>query len=188
MRKKIIWILSLLVILPLLLIIIANVLITQNAKGKVFSDVASVEKRRVGLVLGTTKILADGRLNLYFRYRVEAAVVLYKAGKVEFLLVSGDNNRDGYDEPTDLMEELVKQGVPQDKIVLDYAGFRTHDSMIRAHKVFGLDSVIVISQQFHNERAIYIAENNGLDAIGFNARSVSGGVALKVQFLSLIHI
>ncbi len=116
------------------------------------------------------------------QHRIDATIALYKAGKIEFVLVSGDNGTIYYNEPTTIKKDLVEGGIPTDKIYLDYAGFRTLDSMVRAKFIFGLDSVTVISQQFHNERAIYIAEKKGLKAIGFNAKGISGKQGIKVQF------
>lgn len=96
-------------------------------------------------------------------------------------MVSGDNGSIYYNEPTTMKKDLIQKGIPKDKIFLDYAGFRTLDSMVRANVVFGLDSVTVISQKFHNERAIYLANRKGLNAIGFNARDISNQYGYKVQ-------
>ncbi len=121
-------------------------------------------------MLGTVKLLASGRVNLFYLYRINAAVKLYKSGKINFILVSGDNGNKGYDEPTDFKKDLIKRGIPADKIFLDYAGFRTLDSVIRAKEIFGIKLVTIISQKFHNERAIYLAEQNGINAIAYNAK------------------
>jgi SanA protein len=109
----------------------------------------------VGLVLGTSQYLKNGYLNWYFKYRIEATVELYKKGKIDFILVSGDNSHKNYDEPTAFKNELIKRGIPADQIYLDYAGFRTLDSVVRAKEIFGQTSITIISQKFHNERAIY---------------------------------
>ncbi|NQY11554.1 MAG: YdcF family protein [Flavobacteriales bacterium] len=166
---------------PFVLIAISNFAIEQNAKTKTFSEISQIEKNKVGLVLGTIKTLANGRVNLYFKYRIDAVVELYKNDKIEFVLISGDNSTEDYDEPTDFKEELIKRGIPEKSIFLDYAGFRTLDSVVRANKIFEQESITIISQQFHNERAIYLAEKNGLKAIGFNAKDVSGKYGIKVQ-------
>ncbi len=165
----------------LLIVIISNYSIESNASGKTYSDVALIQKNKVGLVLGTSKTLQNGRVNLYFKYRVDATVTLYKEGKIAFVLVSGDNSRKGYDEPTDFKEELIRRGIPAERIFLDYAGFRTLDSVIRAKEIFGQEQITIISQQFHNERAIYLAEKNDITAIGYNARDVSRRYGLKVR-------
>ena len=155
--------------------------ISSSAEGKTFTSAEEIPKNKVGLVLGTSKKLADGRPNLYYVYRIRATVALFKKGKIDFVLVSGDNGSKYYNEPNTFKKDLVEKGIPSDKIFLDYAGFRTLDSMVRAKVIFGLDKVTVISQKFHNERAIYLAEKKGLKAIGFNAKDVTGNSGLKVH-------
>lgn len=177
-KRKII--IALIITLPLF-VLFANYYIGKSAESKVFSETAEIEKNKVGLVLGTAKHLKSGRLNLYFKYRIDATVKLYQAGKIEFVLVSGDNGNTEYDEPTDFKEALIKRGIPADKIYLDYAGFRTLDSVVRAKEIFGQEKITIISQQFHNERAIFLAEKKGIAAVGFNATDVSGRYGLKVR-------
>jgi SanA protein len=180
MRKKI-KILLLLVAIPVLLIVVSNYAIESYAEDKTYDDVSTIQKNKVGLVLGTSKTLQNGRINLYFKYRIEATVALYKAGKIDFVLVSGDNSTSSYDEPTDFKNELIKKGIPGHKVFLDYAGFRTLDSVIRAKEIFGQEKITIISQEFHNERAIYLARKNDIEAVGFNARNVSRRYGMKVQ-------
>lgn len=167
--------------LGLLLIFLSNYLIIQSASDKTFSDIRDVPNREVGLVLGTSKYYKGGGLNSYFKYRIDAAEKLYKAGKIKFILVSGDNGSISYNEPITIKKELMKRGIPEAVIFLDYAGFRTLDSVVRAKVVFELEEVILISQKFHNERAIYIAQKHGLDAIGFNAENVEGTKGFRIQ-------
>jgi SanA protein len=133
------------------------------------------------LVLGCSPTLPDGRRNLFFETRMRAASELYRAGKVKAIIVSGDNGRADYDEPTAMAEALVARGIPRAAITRDFAGFRTLDSMIRAKEVFGLRSVTVVSQRFHVERAIYIGRAHGLDAIGFAAADVGGPAGMRVR-------
>ncbi|WP_299674173.1 ElyC/SanA/YdcF family protein [uncultured Dokdonia sp.] len=180
MRKKI-KSLVLLIAITLLIIVVSNYSIESYASDKTFSAVSDIKKNKVGLVLGTSKLLQNGRTNLYFTYRIEATVALYKEDKIDFVLVSGDNSTELYDEPTDFKEELIKRGIPEHKIFLDYAGFRTLDSVIRAKEIFGQEEITIISQEFHNERAIYLAGKNDIKAVGFNARDVSRRYGLKVQ-------
>jgi len=176
--------LAVVILLSILVVVVSNFTIEISARGKTFSDLdlASMPKNKVGLVLGTSRMLVEGGINPYYAHRIDATIALYKAGKIEFVLVSGDNGTIYYNEPTTIKKDLVEGGIPTDKIFLDYAGFRTLDSMVRAKFIFGLDSVTVISQKFHNERAIYLAEKKGLKAIGFNAEGISGKQGLKVQF------
>ena len=182
MKKRYFKIIGLLLLVPLLFILVSNFIIETGAKGKTFSDINEIPFNRVGLILGTSKKIRGGAPNPYYTYRIQATVALFKSGKIEYVLVSGDNGTIYYNEPTTIQKDLVKEGIPKEKIYLDYAGFRTLDSMVRAKEVFGLDSVTVISQKFHNERAIYLADRRGLVTIGFNARDVSGQQGYKVHF------
>ncbi len=181
MKRKLSKLLLIILSVPLLLLLVCNYTINKAAEGKTFTTSEAIPKNRVGLVLGTSKKLVNGRPNLYYSYRIDATIALFKAGKIDFVLVSGDNGTVYYNEPTTMQKDLIKGGIPTEKIFLDYAGFRTLDSMVRAKAVFGLDTITVISQKFHNERAIYIAEKKGLKAIGFNARDISTQQGLKVQ-------
>ncbi|WP_431166296.1 SanA/YdcF family protein [Tenacibaculum halocynthiae] len=181
MKKKKIIVVLLVFIIPFILVFVANYSIEKNAVNKTFTNSTEIKKNKVGLVLGTAKILNNGRINLYFKYRIQATVALYKKGKIDFVLVSGDNGNKNYDEPTDFKNELIKKGIPAKRIFLDYAGFRTLDSVVRAKEIFGQTSVTIISQKFHNERAIFLAEKNGINAIGFNARDLTGKYGLKVR-------
>ena len=138
-----------------------------------FDTVAEVPRNRVGLVLGCSERGRDGRPNPFFQKRMAAAAALFHAGKVEYLLVSGDNHRVRCDEPSDMKEALQALGVPAERVVCDDAGFTTLDSVVRCKEVFRQSAVTIVSQQFHNERAIYLARAHGLEAIGFNAEAVS---------------
>lgn len=149
--------------------IAADLLVKYSADGKIYTNPMALPSKKVGLVLGCAPMLADGRVNLFFIYRVQAAAELYRLKKVEYLLVSGDNGKHDYDEPTLLKAALVALEVPAEKIFCDYAGFRTLDSLIRAKKVFCENDLIIISQKFHLERALFIAQQNDIEALGFAA-------------------
>lgn len=181
MKKKIKIIIICAIICPVILMLVSNFSIEKSARHKTFTEVSNIQYNKVGLVLGTAKRLQNGNINLYFKYRIEATVKLYNSGKIEFVLVSGDNGNENYDEPTDFKNELIKRGIPENKIFLDYAGFRTLDSVVRAKVIFGQESITFISQKFHNERAIFLAEKNGIKAIGFNARDVSAKAGFKTR-------
>ena len=133
----------------------------------------------MGLLLGTSRYLGTGQPNPYFDNRIEAAGELFQAGKISFIVASGDNEHHSYNEPVLMQKELIRRGVPEEAIFLDYAGFSTLDSIVRVKKIFGQQSFTVISQQFHNERALYIAEHHSLRAIGYNAQGVEGPVGLR---------
>ncbi|MBB5350529.1 SanA protein [Haloferula luteola] len=151
------------------------------ASGRVFDRVEEVPTGRVGLVFGCDDRI-EGRENLYFRYRIDAAAELWKAGKLSCVIVSGDNRTKHYNEPLRMMRALVAAGVPADKIVCDYAGLRTLDSVVRAKEVFGVKEVTFITQRFQNERALYLARAQGLEAVGFNARDVKGQGGWKTRW------
>ena len=138
-----------------------------------YQNVSEIPYRRVGLVLGTTPENAKGTPNIYYRKRMEATAQLYYAGKITYIIVSGDNHKREYNEPECMRQSLIALGVPDSVIYSDFAGFRTFDSMVRCKEVFGQDSVTVISQRWHNQRAVYIAQHKGLDAIAYNANDVN---------------
>ncbi len=168
-------------VLLALVIFGADYWVESNALEKNFTSTLSIPNNNVGLLLGTGKFNRNGYINAYYKYRIDATVKLYKAGKIKFILISGDNSRKDYDEPSLMMEDLIKRGIPESVIYLDYAGFRTLDSIVRAKEIFGQSKVTVISQKFHNERAIFLGESFDLDIIGFNAKSVSVKYGYKTQ-------
>ena len=149
------------------------------ARGKNSNDLREVPTNQVGLVLGCSKYVIGGRPNLYFTGRIAAAADLLKSGKVSYLLVSGDNGTRFYDEPSNMRDALLAAGVPEDRIVLDYAGFRTFDSVVRSKKLFGQDQITIVSQPFHTKRAVFIASRFGIDAFGYNAPEVRGARSLR---------
>lgn len=173
--KKIIkicaWAIGVVAVVCLALMLICNQIVVNNAEGKVFSDIDSIKYNKVGLLLGTTPQARIGRItNYFFVYRIDAAEQLYSAGKIEKILISGDENSlDGVNETECMRDSLVARGVPASAIILDGKGYRTISSVINANKVYGLKSFTLISQKFHNERAIYQAEHLGLDVENIQA-------------------
>lgn len=153
--------------------------VSAASEGRIYTVAAEIPQRRVALVLGTAPKLKDGRNNVYFTRRIVAAAQLYKAGRVEKILVSGDNSRIGYDEPTAMRDALIARGIPAENVVADFAGFRTLDSIVRAHKVFGLEELIVVTDDFHLPRALYLAQHEGVDAIGFQT-DLAGSLSNKM--------
>jgi SanA protein len=136
-------------------------------------DLAKVPKMKAAVVLGCAPTI-QGRPNLFFTKRMEAAVRLHQKGKVDALIVSGDNGSKEYDEATAMKEALVKAGIPAASVYLDYAGFRTLDSVVRAKEIFGQEAFVVVSQRFHNERAVFLARQRGLKAVGYDAGDLRG--------------
>lgn len=169
--KICVWSIGVVAVVCLALMLICNQMVVNNAKGKVFSDVDSIQYNKVGLLLGTTPQARFDRItNYFFIYRIDAAEQLYKAGKIEKILISGDDNSlDGVNETECMRDSLVVRGVPADVIILDGKGYRTICSVINANKVYELKSFTIISQKFHNERAIYQAEHLGLDVENIQA-------------------
>lgn len=175
MVRRLIKISAALVVLALLFALASYYVIKKNAKPFLYSELENIPANKIGLMLGTSPYFA----NQYFKNRIEAAVQLFQAGKIKCILVSGDNHVEGYDEPTAMKKALLLRGIPDSCIVLDYAGFRTLDSIVRCKEVFGQNEFTIISQEFHNERAIFIAEKYGIKAIAFNAQDVSKNYGFK---------
>lgn len=173
--------LTLLFLLAIITIYWCNKAISDAAKGKLYTDINAIPFNRVGLLLGTAKFVSTGQKNLYYRYRIESAKQLLSAHKIKYLIISGDNGRKDYNEPESMRSDLIAAGIDSSIIYLDYAGFRTFDSVKRLKEVFGQDSATIISQQFHNERGIYIAGQEGISAIGFNAPDVGTQLGFKTQ-------
>ena len=169
--KIIVWLGGIMAVICIAIMLICNQIVVNNAKGKVFSEIDSIEYNKVGLLLGTTpKARFDRITNYFFIYRVDAAEQLYKAGKIEKILISGDEHSlDGVNEPECMRDSLVARGIPASDIILDGKGYRTICSVVNAYKVYGLKSFTIISQKFHNERAIYQAEHLGLDVENIQA-------------------
>jgi SanA protein len=170
--RRLKWIFLISVVFILTILIITNNRIERSSRNHVYNDLDKIPYNKVGLLLGTSKYLGSGELNQYFDNRVKAATNLFTAKKINYIVISGDNSKINYNEPQDMKNELVSMGIPDSLIILDYAGFRTYDSVIRLDKVFGQKSFTIISQEFHNERAIYISKRLGLQAIGYNAKDV----------------
>ena len=181
--KKISLCAGLLAVLCVTVVLICDQLVVSNAKGKAFSDIDSIKYNGVGLLLGTTPQSRFTKgINYFFVYRIDAAEQLYKAGKIDKILISGDENSlDGVNEAECMRDSLVARGVPTSAIILDGKGYRTICSVVNANKVYDLKSFIIISQKFHNERAIYQAEHLGLDVENiqaYNAKEPTSNWAL----------
>ncbi len=155
--------------------------IARRTSSQVFDEAAALPHRPVGVVLGTTPLQRNGAPNAYFDYRIEAAAEIFRAGKVDYLLLSGDNRARNYNEPRYMKNALLEQGIPEERIYLDAAGLRTLDSVVRASRIFGQDRITVISQEFHNRRAVFIAEHFDIDAVGYNARDVQPTSGLRIK-------
>lgn len=159
---------------------IAFPLIMHFGKEQTTNDITQIVPRQVGLVLGTSKYLRNGQLNPFYQYRIEGAIKLYKKGKVKHLLLSGDHSKKNYNEPQTMQNDLSKAGIPVSVMTLDYAGLRTLDSILRANQIFKLKEFTIISQQFHCERAVFIANKYHLSTQCYAVPSPSGNNYIKV--------
>lgn len=152
-----------------LLIVAIDLGTSYWVKAKVYTDINRLPTREYAVVLGTAKLYSNGAPNLYYKYRLEAAKQVLHAEKVQYLLLSGDNQTPYYNEPKMMSADLQKMGISPAKMRQDYAGYSTFDSVIRADKVFKLPPFTIISQQFHCERALLVAQFKGIDAICYAA-------------------
>lgn len=164
----------------LLFVLWANLAAVIAGKGRLHDDPAKVPAGGVGLVFGCDDRV-NGRENLYFRYRIDAAEKVWKAGKLRCLIVSGDNRSRYYNEPKKMRQALIDRGVPAERIICDFAGLRTLDSVVRAKEVFGVDEITFISQKFQNERAAYLGKAHGMQVSGYNAQDVAVQGGLKTR-------
>ena len=174
MFKNIIKSIFFLIIIFLIAVVAIDLYMSNSAKKRIYTSINNVPHRGVGLLLGTAKYIRRGKINYFYKYRIDAAVNLFKSGKIDAILVSGDNATRYYNEPLRMRRDLMRQGVPKSKIYLDFAGFRTLDSVVRAKKIFGLKKYTIISQKFHLERALFLAHASGADVIGFRAKDFPG--------------
>lgn len=158
----------------------AEIAVSRISRGRIFATPEEVPVRRTALVLGTSQHLRNGAPNPYFYNRICAAAELWHAGKIEAIVVSGDNGRKNYNEPEAMRDALVTQGIPAEAIWLDYAGFRTLDSVVRMREIFGQEAFTIVSQEFHNRRAVVLARAYGLDAVGFDAADPHVGGMIRV--------
>jgi SanA protein len=164
-----------------LILLACNLLVERAAAGRTFDTAEKVPANKVGVVMGCSRYLSNGNQNVYFTYRIRAAVELYNAKKVKYLIVSGDNGVAEYNEPDTMKMALIEEGVPSDRIICDYAGFRTLDTVVRAKKVFLEDAFTIISQRSHNQRGVFLAQFYGIKAVAYNASRVSVRRGLKTK-------
>ena len=150
--------------LLLALILVCNIWIITATKSRVFYDIVSLPVHRDGLVLGTGRLMENGRLNRHFIRRVDAAAALYRAGKIQRLILSGDK---AHDEPMELKRALLDRGVPDSALVLDNYGLRTLDSVVRARDVFHCGNLTIISERFHDFRALFLSRYYGIHAVAY---------------------
>ncbi len=158
-----------------LVVLLSNRWVINSTDAYVFKDWALLPFNDVGVVLGTSKYMQSGKPSPEFRGRIAAAAELYHNGKVKHLIVSGANPDQTYNEPRHMYRELVAAGVPDKAITMDFAGFRTFDSIVRAQAVFGLRRFTVITQKYHSYRAVFLGRKVGIDVVAYLAPATSDG-------------
>lgn len=159
--------------------------VSYLAKNRIYTDIATIPHRPVALVLGTSKYIGK-KINHFYPPRLDAAQALFMNNKVQAIIVSGDNATRYYNEPQTMENDLIRAGVPNQYVVKDYAGFRTLDSVIRAKLIFGQDALTIVSQRFHCERALYIAQAMEIDALCLSADDAQGLGAMKIRLREVL--
>ncbi len=152
-----------------LFFLIANIWVVKSTESRVFKDSDQLRDHRVALVLGTSHKVVGGGANPFFDHRMDRAAELFKLGKIDHFILSGDNRTKYYNEPLEMRKALVARGVPASAITLDYAGLRTLDSVVRSKEIFGQDKILIITQPFHSYRALFICDYYGIDAVAMGA-------------------
>ena len=163
------------------LFILSNLWIVRSTRARVFSDLNKVPHHRIALVLGTSHRTSKGDPNPFFENRIETAAALYKKGKIDHLILSGDNRTIYYNEPMAMLKALLKKGIPASAITLDYAGLRTLDSIVRCKMIFGQSKFIIITQPFHSYRALFISRYHDINAIAMVAEEPDFDYSAKVR-------
>jgi SanA protein len=160
-----------------------NYWVSNSTSSQTYTSAAAIPKNKVGLLLGTSKYKDKARkiINQYYQTRIDAAVALYIAGKIDYIIVSGDSASIYYNEPELMKNDLIARGVPANRIYKDDVGLRTLDSILRCRDVFGQDHFTIISQDFHNERALFIANHKGMTAVAFNAKEGDGYMLVRLR-------
>ncbi len=185
-RRQILY--SSIAILVILVIIIAlcNISVDRNAEGRTFSNINDVPTMQTALLLGTNPKTRDGkRPSSFYLARINATAELYKHGKFRQLIISGDR-REGYDEPQTMRHDLIERGVPDSIIMMDGQGYRTLLSLRNSKQYFGIHDMIIISQKWHNERSIFLADKMNIKAVGYNADDVRHPRAIWTHIRELL--
>lgn len=168
--------------LALIALLASNIWVVKSTEDDVFTNFKDVPGATVALVLGTSNKLTNGLPNPFFNNRIATAAALYKEGKVTHFILSGDNRTIYYNEPFEMRKALLKWGVPDSVITLDYAGLRTLDSIVRCKEIFGQDKIIIITQPFHAYRALFISRYYNMDAVAIITQEPIEEAAFKVYF------
>ncbi len=182
--RRMMWFFILTIAICVATVIGCQMAVLNAAENRMYDDVSEIPHRKVALLLGTSPIGRSGLPNQFFLRRIDATVKLYKAGKFDRLIISGANRPEEFNEPEEMKAALVTHNVPDSIMTLDGKGFRTINSILWAKDVYGADSLMIISQQFHNERALFLTKCKGIEAVAFNAENTS---SQRWRFLMFIR-
>lgn len=167
------------------IVLLADFSISLSTGSQLYQDIESLPPQDTALVLGTSKYIRR-TLNPYYQYRIDAAIELYKQNKVTHFLLSGDNAHRSYNEPWTMKRDLLRAGIPEENITLDYAGFRTLDSVQRAKQIFEANSLTIVTQKFHCQRALFIANHFSMDTVCLVVPSPSGWANTKIRIREVL--
>ncbi len=173
--------LSTVLLVSVVVVVTSNIWIVKSTNQRVFWNTEDLPDHRMALVLGTSNKTVRGDVNPYFARRMETAAALYREGKIDHLILSGDNRSSKYyNEPKEMRKALIKLGVPTTAITLDYAGLRTLDSVVRCKEIFGQDKITIITQPFHSYRALFISDYYDIDAVAMVAREPNVSYSINI--------
>jgi SanA protein len=159
----------------------SNIWVVVKTSQSVFTEYESLPNYPVALVLGTSNKTTAGTPNQFFERRMDTAAALFKVGKIQHFIVSGDNRTKFYNEPFEMQKALISRGVPTSAITLDYAGLRTLDSVVRCKEIFGQNKIIIITQPFHSYRALFISQFYDIEAAAMGASDPGLDISFKVK-------
>ncbi|RYU66999.1 SanA protein [Aliivibrio finisterrensis] len=166
-------------------VLLADLSISLSTSSQLYKNIETLPSQETALVLGTSKYIRR-TLNPYYQYRIDAAIELYKQNKVTHFLLSGDNAHRSYNEPWTMKRDLLKAGIPEENITLDYAGFRTLDSVQRATQIFDANSLTIVTQKFHCQRAVFIANHFSMDTVCLVVPSPTGWANTKIRIREIL--
>ena len=185
-RRQILYFSIAILVILASVIALCNISVDRNAEGRTFSNINDVPTMQTALLLGTNPKTRDGkRPSSFYLARINATAELYKHGKFRQLIISGDK-REGYDEPQTMRHDLIERGVPDSIIMMDGQGYRTLLSLKNSKQYFGIHDMIIISQKWHNERSIFLADKMNIKAVGYNADDVRHPRAIWTHIRELL--
>ena len=185
-RRQILYFSIAILVILAIIVALCNISVDRNAEGRTFSDINDVPTMQTALLLGTNPKTRDGkRPSSFYLARINATAELYKHGKFRQLIISGDR-REGYDEPQTMRHDLIERGVPDSIIMMDGQGYRTLLSLRNSKQYFGVHDMIIISQKWHNERSIFLADKMNIKAVGYNADDVRHPRAIWTHIRELL--